>query len=1114
MRFFNTLSLTNKIVSLVVLLGALAVSITVYSLADLRTIDRAYRALLEHDAQAAVQVTAAMNDLTEANRLVYAVLTEDNSNNIRAAQNRLNGLQESYYGRLQQLRHLLPAASVQLDTLQQQEEALFAQAKDIIDAAARWRGDRALHIIHTQFDPLQTLLHSNMEILRSTTVQRFQQASSELGASTERTLRNTALAFALALLSLIGLAIWISLRHIARPIRELTYAMSRLAARDYQGQVAHTERQDEIGQMAQTLEVFRSALLHSDYLETAKTEAEQLAQAKSSFLATMSHEIRTPLNAIIGLTQSCLRRPLSSTQKDRLEKIQRAGEHLLGVINNILDFSKIEGGFLRPENIPFAADQLLADVRLMLAAKAAEKSLILHTESATELPLLLGDPLRIRQILLNFTGNAIKFSERGTIRLQLCLERTPQQWFLYGEVSDPGIGLSEQQISTVFTPFQQAETSISRRYGGTGLGLAISHSLAKLLGGTVGARSVVGAGSTFWLRVAVQPAPADARPQTNPLLEQGPPPDLHGLRILLVDDNELNRLVGKDLLIDAGIHCDEARDGEDAIKQLENTADGSYDAVLMDMMMPVLDGCATTRLLRQNPRFAHLPIIAMTANHSPQDRDACLAAGMQAMVPKPIDQQVLWQTLLSYCALPEARPLSALQAPRPKPQRALADGLPENWPQAPEDFDLPSSLARLGNNSELYTEVARLFLDDAPHMLEQARTALRQDDLPSARRIFHTLKSQTATLGAQTAQALAREAEALTQEKTPAALAATLEKLAQRMTEDSQFFQALIAQTAHGVAETSAQPAASAPQLLIVDDQVSNVLVLQRIFAADHHLRIAHNGAQALALCQELPLPDLILLDIEMPDIDGLTVCRQLKADPLTADIPVLFITAQSAPQAEAQALAAGAVDFISKPVNQAVVRARVKTHLSLKATQDHLRQFALLDGLTGIANRRRFDEAIQQLWRAGQRDKKTLALCMIDIDHFKKYNDHYGHPAGDDCLKKVAQALRGQLGRAHDLAARYGGEEFACLFFDIHPEHALKKAQQLCRSVSALALPHANSPIASQVSISVGVAVWDFARHPPHTGSPEALIAAADAALYTAKADGRNRAVLANETG
>lgn len=296
----------------------------------------------------------------------------------------------------------------------------------------------------------------------------------------------------------------------------------------------------------------------------------------------------------------------------------------------------------------------------------------------------------------------------------------------------------------------------------------------------------------------------------------------------------------------------------------------------------------------------------------------------------------------------------------------------------------------------------------------------------------------------------------------------------------------------------------SGGHVLIVDDQPSNIQILFRIFQGEYEIHAATSGAQALEFCRTTP-PDLVLLDVMMPDMDGLAVCRALKADPDTRDIPIIFVTAQSSPNDETLALETGGVDFISKPVNPLVVRARVRTHLMLKTQGDYLRSLAFLDGLTGVANRRRFDEALAIEWRQSQRRGLPLGLLMIDIDYFKRYNDHYGHQAGDACLQTVAQTLLIQMQRPHDLVARYGGEEFACLMPECHESDALVKAEALRQAVQERRLPHAGSSVQPWVTLSVGVAVLQASAD----SSPEALVRQADGGLYEAKAKGRNQVCL-----
>ena len=288
-------------------------------------------------------------------------------------------------------------------------------------------------------------------------------------------------------------------------------------------------------------------------------------------------------------------------------------------------------------------------------------------------------------------------------------------------------------------------------------------------------------------------------------------------------------------------------------------------------------------------------------------------------------------------------------------------------------------------------------------------------------------------------------------------------------------------------------------RILVVDDAMENIQLLHQALQEEHDVLFALDGERALELARH-QLPDLILLDAIMPGLDGYAVCAALRANPATADIPVIFITALNTPEDETRALEAGASDFISKPVNTAVMRARVRTHLTVKRQSDALRELTLTDSLTGVANRRAFDERLDNEWRRAQRTRTPLSLIMLDIDHFKAYNDSYGHQQGDDCLRQVSRALVRGAGRTQDLAARYGGEEFAVLLPQVELEGAEAVARKLIDEVRQLELPHSGSSH-GRVTVSLGVAsiVPTPAQEPGH------LVKLADALLYQSKMQGRN---------
>ena len=290
------------------------------------------------------------------------------------------------------------------------------------------------------------------------------------------------------------------------------------------------------------------------------------------------------------------------------------------------------------------------------------------------------------------------------------------------------------------------------------------------------------------------------------------------------------------------------------------------------------------------------------------------------------------------------------------------------------------------------------------------------------------------------------------------------------------------------------------PRLLIADDELVHRHVLEQIFAPDHDLLIASSGEQALALSAQAT-PNLVLLDFEMPGIGGLETCRRLKANPATAAVPVIFVTNHDGPQHETAGLDAGAADFIRKPIHPDVVRMRVKAQLQLRLKSEELQLLVFQDALTAVFNRRYFDLHFEHEWQIARRNRQPLSLVLIDVDHFKAYNDHCGHPQGDACLREVAHLLTDTVRRPGDLVARYGGEEFVCLLADVGSAGALAVAEKIAAALKDAWIDHPRSPAGPRLTLSIGVAT---ARQP--SGAPEGLVAYADELLYAAKAAGRNQ--------
>ncbi len=634
-----------------------------------------------------------------------------------------------------------------------------------------------------------------------------------------------------------------------------------------------------------------------------EAELRAAGQVKTDFMARMTHEMRTPLSAIIGLTRLSRPRTDDAPLRDYLQKILDAATVLLGVIDDITDFSKLEKGLAELVAAPFDLAASLSRVRQRFAAAALAKGLALDVRLDPLLPVrLVGDSARLEGVLGHLVGNAVKFTETGRVDMTVDLlwRRGGEVRLRFG-VRDTGIGLEQAAIPAVLESFTQGDGSLSRPYGGTGLGLALVRHGAALLGGELAIDSRPGAGAAFSFEAtfaedrgqapAGEPAPPRA---ASPAASANRP--LAGAVLLLVEDNAINQQVAREVLQGQGATVHVAANGREAVDMAGATP---YDAVLMDVQMPIMDGLAATRAIRAQPGGAELPIIALTAHALAEDRDRCLAAGMNDYLTKPVEPDRLLAALGQWIA-------TAAVARVPAPAACAA---------APSGLDVARALARLGGNEALLAGVAATFVRDYADSAREIAGLLRAGDLTGARRLAHTVKGVAGNIAAESLAAAAAALEtALAAGARPGA--GTLDAYAR----------ALAATVAAASRLRRPEHGDRTPlRVLLVDDAKLNRAIFSRILEeAGHEVVAVANGKQACRALfgdHEAGRPfDCILMDVEMPEMDGLTASRMIRGllagsvkPPCAASIPILALTSHEADAERERCLAAGMNACLSK---------------------------------------------------------------------------------------------------------------------------------------------------------------------------------------------------------
>ncbi len=1017
-----------------------------------------------------------------------------------------------------------------------------------------------------------------------------------------------------AVSSLLLLILLMITNRVTKPIRDLSAIMTQ--AQEGQSHIrANLKGSKDIQHMENAFNKMMCELEDRESeLKRARDTALASARIKGQFATTVSHELRTPMNGVMGMLELLHSMDLNDEQLDYVNIARSSGEELLLLIDDILDFSKIESGKLKLHKSTFNTREMVKSITELLSSQAQQKRLSISCDIDPSVPeLVLGDTGRIRQVLINLIGNAIKFTHQGSITIRITTIESQSNSLpqLHYAIEDTGIGIEESAQQRIFEAFSQADGSTTRQFGGTGLGLAICSQLVELMGGSIGVQSEMGKGSIFWITLPLETGSAATLPDTqrhadiagsrilivsrtpeschtlinnfiqwqcfqrnttsaNEALSlmqqsatQGKPFDFliidtplgngnekdlindvrndslvrqtgivllaHNViedlpvatecikkspstdllldtllkmrsqksivvdqevetdttsKILVVEDNRTNQLVAEGMIQKLEHACQLAENGSAAIDALERQ---KFDLVLMDCHMPVMNGYTATQLIRgKDSSYQNIPIIALTASVGPAEINRCFNAGMSDYIAKPLTLEKL-QPKVEKWLLDDEELSSSEKAEIAS--NSLEDGAGHNPSRDTLDLSVLNLLR--GQIEDSFIQLVDAYIADSPVYIENLATALRNQSADDIKYYSHLIKGSSSNLGATKLANYCQNIEDIsaTQEFDNA------EKIIQSLNDEFTQVKALLVKQSKQKIEEPFRDLDVKPHILVVDDDQSSRIVMRGILEKNgYKITEVNSGIDALKFCQN-EVPDLILMDALMPVMDGFTTCEKIMSLDCDTYPTILMITALQDEGTLERAFAAGATDFILKPINMTVLQQRVSRALHTGHIDRHIHHLSYYDNLTALPNRTFFIERSKNLLNTAEQHHTKVAVIFLDLDRFKLVNDSQGHESGDLLLKAFSKRLESCV-RSADLVARLGGDEFTVVLNNIKtPEAASKVAEKIQH---ALREPFTFTNQQIYISSSIGISFY-----PDNGTSINELMKQADTAMFQAKAKG-----------